>query len=137
MISNNWETFNKNIKIVNSLYSNYEDKEGNYAVIDTKLLLCGVQRSELTEEQLKVAKFEGRVPKDMKLKTIEVTTQIPKEKKTGKEEDKYTIIEEKEKRYVVWFIADALKNLQAFDNQEEAMQKAKEHNEKILKVVDE
>lgn len=134
MISNNWALFNKNVQIKDKDISIYEDEEGNYAVLPTANLLCGVQYNELTEQQLNVAKFEGKIPKDMKLKTKEVRPLITKDKKTGDEKDKYTLIEgDKEQRYIVWFLVDGLKNITAFNNKEDALKEAKARNEEILK----
>lgn len=133
MISKDWKIFNDNVQIKDKEISYYEDNEGNYAVLPTANLLCGVQYNELTEEQLNIAKFEGKIPKDMKLKTIEVRPKITKDKKTGNEKDKYTIIEgDKEQRYVVWFVIDGLKNITAFNNKNDALQEAKKRNDEVL-----
>lgn len=133
MISNNWESFNENVTIKDKDISIYEDKEGNYAILPTANLLCGVQYNELTEEQLNVAKFEGKIPKDIKLKTKEVKKLVKKSDITGNEKDKYTLVEgDKEQRYIVWFVIDGMKNLTAFNNKEEAIAKAKERNDIVL-----
>lgn len=133
MISKDWKIFNDNVQIKDKEISYYEDNEGNYAVLPTANLLCGVQYNELTEEQLNIAKFEGKIPKDMKLKTIEVRPKITKDKKTGNEKDKYTIIEgDKEQRYVVWFIVDGMKNITAYNNKEEALKEAKARNDEVF-----
>ncbi len=136
MISNNWEQFNKYVTIKNKDVSEYEDEEGNYAILPTGNLLCGVQRNELTEDQLKVAIFENKIPKDMKLKTGERKKVVTKDQKTGNKEDRFTLVDDgKEQIYLVWFVIDGMKNMTAFDNKEEAIKVAKEHNYKILKVV--
>lgn len=133
MISNNWESFNENVTIKDKDISIYEDKEGNYAILPTANLLCGVQYNELTEEQLNIAKFEGKIPKDIKLKTKEVKKLVKKSDLTGNEKDKYTLVEgDKEQRYIVWFVIDGMKNLTAFNNKEEAIAKAKERNDIVL-----
>lgn len=133
MISNNWESFNENVTIKDKDVSIYEDNEGNYAILPTANLLCGVQYNELTEEQLNVAKFEGKIPKDIKLKTKEVKKLVKKSDLTGNEKDKYTLVEgDKEQRYIVWFVIDGMKNLTAFNNKEEAIAKAKERNDIVL-----
>lgn len=134
MISNNWELFNKNVQIKNNKYAEYEDTEGNYAVFDPLTLLCGVQENELTEEQVNIAKFEGKIPKDMELKTKEVTRAVSKKEITGKDKDKYTLVNKKEQKYVVWFVIDGLKNMTAYNNQEEALKVAKAHNKPILEL---
>lgn len=134
MISKDWEIFNKYVTIQDKDISIYEDEEGNYAVLPTANLLCGVQYNELTQEQLNVAIFEKKIPKDMKLKTIEKPKIISKKEKTGKEEDKNILIEsdEKETRYKVWFIIDGMKNLTAFNNPIDAITKAKKKNKEVL-----
>lgn len=135
MISNNWESFNKNVEIVNKDYSTFEDEEGNYAILPTASLLCGVQYNELTEEQLNVAKFEGKIPKDMKLKTKEVAKLVSKDKLTGNPKDKYTLVEgEKEQKYIVWFVIDGMKNISAYNNKKEALEEAKKRNKEVLSV---
>jgi hypothetical protein len=131
LITKDWEDFNKNITLGKEI-SIYEDEEGNYAEIDTRLLRCGVQYNELTEEQLNVAKFENKIPKDMKLKTKERPKYTSKDKLTGKDSDKFTIIENgKEQVYIVWFIIDGLKNMKAYAKREEALEKAKARNKEI------
>lgn len=137
MISKDWATFNKYVTLKDKDISIYEDEEGNYAVLPTANLLCGVQYNELTQEQLNVAIFEKKIPKDMKLKTIEKNKIISKKEKTGKEEDKNILIEsdEKEKRYKVWFIIDGMKNITAFNNPLDAIMKAKKKNEEIFNLI--
>lgn len=136
MISNQWDKFNNFITIKDKSVSEYEDEEGNYAILPTGNLLCGVQYNELTEEQLKVAIFEGKIPKDMKLKTKERKKVITKDKKTGNKEDRFTLIEDgKELIYQVWFIVDGMKNTTAFNDKDEAIAKAKEQNKKVLEIV--
>lgn len=132
MISQDWETFNKYVTIKTKDYSEYEDEEGNYAILPTANLLCGVQYNELTEEQLNVAYFEKKIPRDMKLKTGERERAICKKDKTGKEEDKNILINEKEKIYKVWFIIDGMKNIKAFNNSLDAIMKAKKRNKEVL-----
>lgn len=135
MISKDWETFNKYVTIKDKEISYYEDEEGNYAVLPTANLLCGVQYNELTEEQLNVAKFENKIPKDMKLKTKERPKLVTKDKITGKEADKNTIVEDgKEQVYLVWFIVDGLKNITAYAKKEEAVEKAKARVKEVLSV---
>lgn len=135
MISKDWKTFNQNVQIKDKELAIYEDEEGNYAEIDTRLLKCGVQYNELTEEQLNIAKFEMKIPKDMKLKTKERTKKVTKDTITGKAEDKYTLVENgKEQVYKVWFVVDSLNNITAFNNKEDALKEAKARNEEILKV---
>lgn len=134
MISKNWEDFNKCVTIKDKDISVYEDAEGNYAVLPTANLLSGVQYNELTEDQLKIAMFEDKIPKDMKLKTKEVRPLITKDKKTGKEEDKYTLVEsdQKETRYIVWFVVDGMKNITAFNDKAKAIEEAKKRNKEVL-----
>lgn len=134
MISKDWLEFNKNVTIGKEI-SKYEDEEGNYAEIDTRLLRCGVQYNELTEEQLKVAKFNKQIPKDMKLKTKERAKIVTKDTITGKAEDKNILTENgKEQVYLVWFVIDGLKNMTPFDNKKEALEKAKARNKEIMEL---
>lgn len=139
MISKNWKEFIKNINIKDKDVSIYEDNEGNYAILPTANLLCGVQYNELTEQQLQVAIFEQKIPKNMKLETKEIKKIISKKDITGKDEDKYTLVEsdKTEKAYIVWFLIDGLKNMQPFTNKAEALKVAKDHNEKVLRACHE
>lgn len=135
MITKDWEEFNKCVTIKNKEISIYEDEEGNYAVLPTSNLLCGVQYNELTESQLNVMKFDKKIPKDMKLKTKERPKLVTKDTLTGKESDKNIIVENgKEQVYLVWFIIDGLKNLKAYVKRDEAIEKAKARNEEVLAI---
>lgn len=135
MITKDWEDFNKCVTIKNKEISVYEDEEGNYAVLPTSNLLCGVQYNELTESQLNVMKFDKKIPKDMKLKTKERPKLVTKDTLTGKESDKTIIVENgKEQVYLVWFIIDGLKNLKAYAKRDEAIEKAKVRNEEVLAI---
>ena len=135
MITKDWEDFNKCVTIKNKEISIYEDEEGNYAVLPTSNLLCGVQYNELTESQLNMMKFDKKIPKDMKLKTKERPKLVTKDTLTGKESDKTIIVENgKEQVYLVWFIIDGLKNLKAYAKRDEAVEKAKARNEEVLAI---
>lgn len=135
MITKDWEDFNKCVTIKNKEISVYEDEEGNYAVLPTSNLLCGVQYNELTESQLNVMKFDKKIPKDMKLKTKERPKLVTKDTLTGKESDKNIIVEDgKEQVYIVWFIIDGLKNMKAYAKKEEALEKAKARNKEISAI---
>lgn len=136
MISKDWKTFTNYITIEDKELSKYEDEEGNYAILPTANLLCGVQYNELTEDQKNVAIFQKQIPKDMKLKTKEVYPLVPKSTITGKDEDKTIIVQsdKKELRYLVWFIVDGMKNMSAYTNKEDALKTSKEWNDKVLKV---
>lgn len=135
MISKDWETFNNYITIKDKEISIYEDEEGNYAILPTANLLCGVQYNELTEEQLNMAKFEKRVPQDMKFKTKERPKIVSKDKLTGNPKDKTTLVENgKEQVYEVWFVIDGMKNSSAFNNKSKAIEEAKKRNNQVLKM---
>ena len=135
MITKDWEDFNKCVTIKNKEISIYEDEKGNYAVLPTSNLLCGVQYNELTESQLNVMKFDKKIPKDMKLKTKERPKLVTKDTLTGKESDKTIIVENgKEQVYLVWFIIDGLKNLKAYAKRDEAVEKAKARNKEIMEL---
>lgn len=132
MISKDWETFNKNVKIKNLKVSLYEDDEGNYMILPTSSLLANVQYAELNKQDLQTAKFQMKIPKDMELNQVKSKTFKLKYDRTHKEADKNIIEEVEQVVSQVWFIADGLQHSTAYNNKEEALKKAKDFNKKIL-----
>lgn len=110
----------------------YEDDEGNYTLLEEKLLLCGVQYKELSKEEVQAHKFDMKIPHKMELNKVKRTIPSSKFERTKKESDKYVIENKEVERYQVWFVMNSLRMVTAFNNKEEAIAKAKEINNKIL-----
>lgn len=110
----------------------YEDDEGNYTLLEEKLLLCGVQYKELSKEEVQAHKFDMKIPHKLELNKIKKTIPSSKYERTKKEADKFVIENKEVERYQVWFVMNSLRMVTAFNNKEEAIAKAKEINNKIL-----
>ena len=110
----------------------YEDDEGNYTLLEEKLLLCGVQYKELSKEELQAHKFDMKIPHKMELNKVKRTIPSSKYERTKKESDKFIIENKEVERYQVWFVMNSLRMTTAFNNKDEAIEKAKEINNKIL-----
>ena len=112
----------------------YEDDEGNYTLLEEKLLLCGVQYKELSKEEVQAHKFDMKIPHKMELNKVKITIPSSKYERTKKEADKFVIENKEVERYQVWFVMNSLRMVTAFNNKEEAIAKAKEINNKILDI---
>lgn len=128
------EEYYKNINYKNKLIVEYEDKEGNYFPITPAQLFVAVQYQILNQKDYEKAVFQQLIPKDFKCNEKEIDKPIPKNEITKKDEDKNIITTIKEKVKEVWFVSNNLGIRKAYNNKEEAMQIAKEINQKIYEV---
>lgn len=129
------DKFYNSLKILDKTMSIYEDEDGNYSVLPTSALLVGVDYNEFEADKYKVAVFEGSIPKDFETEIKKVKKPVPKIEITKNPADKYTITEKEVVVRPVWFVVNTLGIKKAFNNKEEALNKAKEINEVIIETL--
>ena len=124
-------SFMNNVKIINKDLSLYEDDEkGIMFYLNTVNLLTRVDLLELDEVKYKIALFEKKIDKlDYTEEFIE--RPVPKNTITKKDEDKFTLINQKVKIKRVWNVSNTAGMFKSFTNKEEAIKFAKDINEKI------
>ena len=129
------EEFNKNVMMKNKDLSVYEDSKGFYYVIGTAQLLCSVEYLELEEPQLKQLRFNQEIDK---LDYHKITVKKTKVKSdiTHKEKDKNTLIDADVEVSQVWVVKNQLKISKSFTEKAEALQFAKEVNNKVFAALE-
>ena len=128
-------SFMNNVKIINKDLSLYEDDEkGIMFYLNTVNLLTRVDLLELDEVKYKIALFEKKIDK---LDYIEefIERPVPKNTITKKDEDKFTLINQKVKIKRVWNVSNTAGMFKSFTNKEEAIKFAKDTNEKIANYL--
>ena len=129
---NNIEEFMQNIGIIDKNYAIYEDKDkGIYFPLNTVQLLARVDYLELDENQYKAQLFEKKI-EDLKYPETEADRATSKDKITGKDEDKTTIVNQKVKVKQVWNVINSLGVHKSFTNKDEALVLAKKINDNIF-----
>lgn len=128
----NINNFMDHITLINKDISVYEDNEkGILFHLNTIQLIAKVERYELSAEEYKMKKFDGSV-EDLDYEIIEIERPVPKNTITNKDEDKYTIVNNKIKVRVIYNVSNALGIKKSFTNKDEAFALANEINEKVL-----
>ena len=110
----------------------YEDEKGNMYFLPKTQCIVGVEYNEFTDEEMEILRKDNTIPKEMEFNKIKVNKIIPKNKITGKEKDKNTLVEQEVEVNQVWFVKNALKMHTTFNNKEEA----KAYFEKVNKILD-
>lgn len=110
----------------------YEDEKGNMYFLPKTQCIVGVEYNEFTDEEMEILIKDNTIPKEMKFNTVKVNKIIPKNKITGKEKDKNTLVEQEVEVNQVWFVKNALKMHTTFNTKEEA----KTYFEKVNKILD-
>lgn len=132
--------FNDNIQNIGSkVVCKYEDDKGNYMILNIGSLLVSVSYELLDETQYKNALFEKRIDKNLKYNRVEDTRVVDKSTVTGSKKDQGTLVNKKIMVYEVWTATNGLRITKSFNNEEEAVQYAKDTNETYLdwlKVID-
>lgn len=128
-------SFMNNVKIINKDLSLYEDDEkGIMFYLNTVNLLTRVDLLELDEVKYKIALFEKKIDKlDYTEEFIE--RPVPKNTITKKDEDKFTLINQKVKIKRVWNVSNTAGMFKSFTNKEEAIKFAKDINEKVANYL--
>jgi hypothetical protein len=129
------DKFYNSLKIIDKTMTKYEDEDGNYSVLPTSALLVGVDYNEFEADKYKVAVFEGAISKDFETEIKKVKRPVPKFEITKNPADKYTITEKEVAVRPVWFVVNTLGIKKAFNNKEEALNKAKEINKVIIETL--
>lgn len=123
--------FYDNVNIINKDFSIYEDPDGNLFTFNTINLLTRVEKLQLTKEEFLSLKFQQKV-QDGDYNIINIKKPVPKNEITKKEEDRFTIVEKEVAVREIWNLTNAIGIVKSYNNKEEALQKAKEINNKIL-----
>lgn len=110
--------------------SKYKDDKGNIMYVPTNNLYVSCSYLTLTEEEYKQALFNGTVQKNDYNK-INIKKPVPKNVITGKDKDKYTIVEQDKEAYEIWVVANNLGFMSSFNNKEEAIKFVEDIEEKI------
>ena len=127
--------FMNNVKIINKDLSLYEDDEkGIMFYLNTVNLLTRVDLLELDEVKYKIALFEKKIDK-LKYTEEFIERPVPKNTITKKDEDKFTLINQKVKIKRVWNVSNTAGMFKSFTNKEEAIKFAKDTNEKIANYL--
>lgn len=110
--------------------SKYKDDKGNIMYVPTSNLFVSCSYLTPTEEEYKQALFNGTVQKN-DYKKIKIKKPVPKNVITGKDKDKYTIVEQDKEAYEIWVVANNLGFMSSFNNKEEAIKFVEDIEEKI------
>lgn len=128
--------FMEKITIINKDIATYKDTEqGRMFDINTISLLPRVERLELSSEEFKKAKFEMKV-ENLEYDIVEVDRPVPKNTITKKEEDMYTIVNNKVKVRLVWNVSNAVGIYKSFTKKDEAMEYAENIKKDIIKYFE-
>ena len=128
------DIYYENISYINDKLAIYEDEEGNLIPLTPSNLLVAVQYQALNKQEYEQAVFQQLIPKDIICNEVEIDKLVPKNEITKNEKDKYTITTIKQKARQVWFVSNSLGIRKAYNNKDEALNKAKEINKKIYEV---
>lgn len=121
--------FMKNIEIREET-SKYKDSKGNILYIPTNALYPTCSYLTLTDDEYQQALFKGQVKKDDYSKT-KVKRPVSKDKITGKEKDKLTIVEKEMEVYQIWVVSNQLGFTHSFKDVEEAIKFVEGIEEKL------
>ena len=124
--------FYDNVEIISKDFSTYEDEKGNYFTFNTINGILRVDKLELTKEEYQAARFQQKVD-ELEYNIINIKRPVPKNEITGKDEDKFTIVEKEVAVREIWNVSNALGITKSFTNKEEALETAKAYNKTIMK----
>lgn len=124
--------FYDNILIKNKDLAEYSDENGNYFIFNTINLLLRVDKLELTKDEYEYALYQKKV-EDLEYNIINIKKPVPKNTITGKDEDKFTIVEKEVAVREIWNVSNALGIIKSFTNKQEAIDTAKAYNETTLR----
>ena len=124
------EKFMDNVKVYEDT-AVYEDEKGNYFEIDKNALKTSVVYLELTKKELETMKFEKKIDKNLDYPKCKVERPVTKDKITGKDKDKTTLVNQEQDGYKVWVVANSLKVTKSFTNKDDALIVSKKINERL------
>lgn len=120
------------ITVLNKDISLYNDEEkGVYFYCNTIQLLAKVENLELSKEEYQVKKFDGSID-DLEYNIIEVNRPTSKYLLTKKDEDKYTIVDNKVAVRQIYNVSNAIGIHKSFINKDDALNFAKDINFNII-----
>lgn len=123
--------FYENVNILGKDFSVYEDEKGNLFTLNTINLLTRVDKLELSKEEYKVALFQQKI-QDGEYNIINIKKPVPKNEITGKDEDKFTLVDKEIAVREIWNVSNALGIVKSYSNKEEALKTAIGINKKIM-----
>lgn len=123
--------FYENVNILGKDFSVYEDEKGNLFTLNTINLLTRVDKLELSKEEYKVALFQQKI-QDGEYNIINIKKPVPKNEITGKDEDKFTLVDKEIAVREIWNVSNALGIVKSYTNKEEALKTAIGINKKIM-----
>ena len=125
--------FMNNVEILGKDLVIYTDNDkGIMFPLNTVHLLVRVDALELSKQEYTIAKFEQKI-EDLNYTIENVKRPVPKNEITGKDEDKYTITDKEVSVRKVWNVSNTVGAFKSYTNKEDAMKKAKEINDMVLK----
>lgn len=123
----------KYVSIKNKDIALYKDEEkGIEFIFNTVNLFASVEYLELEKQDYNIMKFKKQI-EDLDYNIIKIKKPTPKNVITGKDEDKFTIVEKEVDVRQVWNVSNRLGAIKSFTNKEEAMKLAEEQNNEVLK----
>lgn len=128
------EKFNEKITKVDGLKDIcvYKDEDkGVIAHLGLAQCVVNCNPLELTDDKLKIAKFDKLIDKNMELQKVKKITQVPKSDITGLKKDKNIIVDKEIEVSLVWVLSNQLQVTKAYNNKEDAMAYANRWNETI------
>ena len=114
----------------------YEDEKGNMYFLPKSQCIVGVEYNEFTDEEMDILRKDNTIPKEMKFNTVKVNKIIPKNKITGKEKDKNTLVEQEVEVNQVWFVKNGIGLTKSFTNKEEALTYVEKINNKYFEMAE-
>ena len=126
--------FYENTNIFNKDIAEYKDDNGNCFILNTVNLLLRADKLELTKEEYTSAKFQQKV-EDLEYNIKNIKKPVPKNEITGKDEDKFTIVEKKVAVREIWNVSNAFGIIKSFTNKDDAIKCVEEINKEILKYL--
>ena len=135
MIEERLEDYMKNVSVINEKYSEYvnEDKGLRYC-LNTPQLLCRVDKLELDDNELNVAKFKRQI-EDKEYTKVDIIKYVPKNQITKIDADKYTITEKKTKGVVLYNVTNQIGIHNTYENKEEAFETCRDINNEVFGVL--
>lgn len=129
--------FNENVSIKDkdNKLAEYKDDEGNINIFPINYLICKCEHFKFDKNNKVILEFQKEIPTNIKFNKVKITTQISKSEITGKEEDKYTLVDRTIMVYEAWRVTNGLGFKEVFNNKEEAINYCEEINNKYIKLI--
>lgn len=127
--------FMEKVDIIDKEISTYEDKEkGVMFSMGTSQLIPALDYQELDKVKYEQAKFEGKI-NNLDYNIIKVDRPVSKYSITKKEEDKFTIVNQKTDVRQVWNVINGVGVFKSFTNKDEALKVYEEIYEQVIKKL--